>query len=67
VAVIKPRKEIAATAQAMRELGEDEREELIVAAGDKVGDARSIFEDRQKQTALSRTYRHPKKPPTGVA
>lgn len=53
-------------AVAMRALSDDQRDELIAAAGRVVIDARARFNDIQKQVALQQEYRKPAKP-TGVA
>lgn len=49
----------AAAAKLMKELGEDEREELIVAAGAKVLDLRPRLHGKLYQSQLAQSYRAP--------
>lgn len=57
-----PKGERLRRAAAMRALSDDQRDELIAAAGSKVIDARSRFDLMQRQVALSHEYRKPPKP-----
>lgn len=50
-----------ATAKPMRELPDNLRSEAI-AASDNVIDARDLFDDRQRQIALARSYGRPQNP-----
>jgi len=60
------KRERRARAKAMRELSDDDRDELIEAAGSVVIDARARFGLVQRQVALRQEYRKPAKP-SGVA
>lgn len=53
-------------AERMRRLSDEDRDALIIEAGDVVVDMRERFEDRRKQVELARAYRRPTRP-TGPA